>query len=339
MIERMPQSLASQVRILSRLSSTSSQSFRSPIRLNPRPFPSIPSHHRPRRPYANYAPNNSQDPLQPIPQQSSHGINQAPTQNLQQDSSNTSAPFATNFQPPPPPPPKPKRSLRPFIYATIFFTIGAASGQYVRYIISPLPLPTPNTPDDALLTTTIKTMATNLPLVKSLSENPAWRSWDAYSIFTPLEKEHRITSGPLGGARGLGGYQRIFHNESTGEFISVVWIGGALAGWPGVVHGGLIAKLLDESMGRCAISRFPVKTGVTANLEIQYRKPTVTNGFYVIRCKPIEEGSTERKSYVRGTLEMMNGLVCVEAKGLFVLPKNLENTSLALLERRSNVGF
>lgn len=144
----------------------------------------------------------------------------------------------------------------------------------------------------------------------------------------------------MGGSRGLGGYQRIFHNASTGEFVSVVWIGGALAGWPSIVHGGLIATVMDESMGRCAIAKFPARTGVTANLDFNYRAPAVTNAFYVVRAWPVAEGSTERKGFVQGRLDTVNGKVCMEARGLFVLPKKLPESALKPIElKKLDEGF
>jgi acyl-coenzyme A thioesterase PaaI-like protein len=176
--------------------------------------------------------------------------------------------------------------------------------------------------------------------VKALSTDPEWRSWDAYSTFTPEEKRHRITSGPLGGARGLGGYQRIFHNAKTGEFITVVWIGSALSGWPGVTHGGVTATILDESMGRCAIARFPVQTGMTAYLNFNFVKPVRTRGFCVVRANPIVDRSTERKGFVKGRLESLNGDALVLAEGLFVIPKNLPPSALKPIELSNpDVGF
>lgn len=118
----------------------------------------------------------------------------------------------------------------------------------------------------------------------------------------------------------------------------MLWIGGALAGWPGVCHGGLLATVLDESLGRCAILRFAAKTGVTANLEIKYLKPTMTNTFVVIRCLPILEGSTDRKGYVEGRVETLDGKICVEAKALFVAPKKLQLRTL-YTEVKEGEGF
>lgn len=87
-----------------------------------------------------------------------------------------------------------------------------------------------------------------------------------------------------------------------------------------MTHGGVTATLMDESLGRCAIRQFPGRTGVTANLELNYLKPVVTNSFYVIRAVP-ELGATERKCWVSARLETLEGVVCVEAKALFVVPK------------------
>lgn len=208
----------------------------------------------------------------------------------------------------------------------------------MRLVVSPPPLPVPDTPEDAALNKYISAQASKLPIIQSLSNDPAFKAWDAYSTFSPTERLHRLTTGPLGGSRGLGGYQRVFHNKDTGEVISVLWIGGALAGWPGVCHGGLLATVLDESLGRCAILRFAAKTGVTANLEIKYLKPTMTNTFVVIRCLPILEGSTDRKGYVEGRVETLDGKICVEAKALFVAPKKLQLRTL-YTEVKEGEGF
>ncbi|ESZ92412.1 hypothetical protein SBOR_7220 [Sclerotinia borealis F-4128] len=226
----------------------------------------------------------------------------------------------------PPPSPRKTRSLRPTIYASIFLLIGLTAGQYVSLVLSPPPLPEPSSPPDELMTSWLHAQASKIPLVQSLTEDPIWQSWDAYSTFTPEERPHRLTTGPLGGSRGLGGYQRVFYNSATGEFITVVYLGGALQGWPGVVHGGLIATIMDESLGRCAIRQLAAGTGVTAQLELRYLKPSVTNAFYVVRAMPVvgEGAGGERKRWVEGRLETLEGRVCVEAKGLFVVPKNYE---------------
>jgi len=173
----------------------------------------------------------------------------------------------------------------------------------------------------------LTSQASKLPIVQSLSTDPAWTSHDAYTSLPIPERSARLTTGPLAGARALGGYQRVFQNAETGEVVTVVWFGGAIAGWPGVTHGGVIATVMDESLGRCAIRQFPGRSGVTANLELNYLKPVVTNSFYVIRAVP-EQGVTERKCWVQGRLETLEGRVCVESRALFVVPKKYKTRAL-----------
>lgn len=173
----------------------------------------------------------------------------------------------------------------------------------------------------------IHQQAATLPVVQSLSADPAWVSHEAYTSLPPAERARRITTGALAGARALGGFQRVFTHVQTGEVVTVVWLGGAVAGWPGVTHGGAIATMLDETLGRCAARGLEGSTGVTAHLELNYLTPVQTNGFYVVRATPQvapDDGTgdgSRRKMWVRGRLETTQGRVCVEARALFVVPK------------------
>lgn len=124
----------------------------------------------------------------------------------------------------------------------------------------------------------------------------------------------------MGGSAGIA-IQRVFWLEDEARAISVVWFGRCLAGWPGVVHGGALATVLDESLGRVALRSLPGKIGVTANLNLNYRSQTLTDDYYVIRVELVAGEMTDRKAKVRGTLETLNGEVCVQAEGLFVVPK------------------
>lgn len=195
-------------------------------------------------------------------------------------------------------------------------------------VISPPPLPLPGSDEDKLMVEYLTKAAERLPIVKTLMEDPVWEHHEAYEGSTVESKHRHLMAGALAGARGIGGFQRIFYNQATGECICVVHIGGAVAGWPGVTHGGLIASILDEVLGRAAILQLPARTGVTANLQLKYLKPVVTNDFYVIRSAPEKEGATPTKQWVSGRLERMDGGVCTEARALFVVPKNLKTQRL-----------
>ncbi|KAI1140719.1 HotDog domain-containing protein [Hypoxylon sp. FL0543] len=231
-----------------------------------------------------------------------------------------------------PPPARPRRR-RGLYYSTVFLLVGLSLGTVLRLTLAPPPLPAPGSAEDEYLASTIQARGAALPLVQQLTADPSWDSWDAYAGFHEQPNARRlvssrITSGPLSGSRGLP-FQRVFHNAATGEVVSVVYFGAGTAGWPGVVHGGTLATVLDESLGRCAILRFPARTGVTARLELAYRRPTLAGGYYVVRTRPMvaageDPAKSARKMWVEGTLETLEGKTCVEAKALFVVPKGVQ---------------
>ncbi|RYP66213.1 hypothetical protein DL770_008846 [Monosporascus sp. CRB-9-2] len=239
--------------------------------------------------------------------------------------------------------PKPPRRRRGrLLYAAFFLLIGTTLGSLFRITIAPPDLPEPGTPEDEHLLAVIRRKAAALPLVQRLEADPEWTSWDAYSGIEDSgteatldagaaprrqRREARLTSGALAGSRGLA-YQRVFRNDATGECLSGVYFGGGTAGWPGVVHGGCLATVLDESLGRCAILRFPSRTGVTATLELTYKAPPRTEAFYVVRARPASGEAapekSDRKAWVEGSVETLDGQTCVLAKALFVVPKGIK---------------
>lgn len=157
--------------------------------------------------------------------------------------------------------PAPRRPRLPWIYATTFLFLGLATGQLVRLTVIPPPLPVPGSDHDAVLLDALHAQADALPIVRELRAHAAdWKEWPAYSAIRSPHREHRLSTGPMAGARGLG-VQRVFWNEREQRAISVMYFGGGLSGWPGVVHGGTVATVMDESLGRVAIRQLAQKTG------------------------------------------------------------------------------
>jgi acyl-coenzyme A thioesterase PaaI-like protein len=104
----------------------------------------------------------------------------------------------------------------------------------------------------------------------------------------------------------------------------VVFIGRGLEGWPNIVHGGALATVLDENMGRAAVRTFPERTGVTANLQVNYRAPAWSDNFFELHTTVDQGQSTDRKAYVNSEVRDHTGTVCAEATGVFVVPKKLK---------------
>lgn len=86
-------------------------------------------------------------------------------------------------------------------------------------------------------------------------------------------------------------------------------------GFPGVLHGGILAALVDEAMAwsMWAADR---ALGVTAKMEMRYRKPVSPDGPLTVRGRVTR--ARGRRFEVEARLEDASGDVLVEASALFL---------------------
>ena len=95
-------------------------------------------------------------------------------------------------------------------------------------------------------------------------------------------------------------------------------------GWPGVLHGGIMATLMDETMGRAAFLK--KLWMVTAKLELTYRKPVPLGQTLTISARIVElRGS---RMMTAGQLLLADGTVAVEASGLYLRVPDQQKASL-----------
>ena len=75
------------------------------------------------------------------------------------------------------------------------------------------------------------------------------------------------------------GLQLEFYESSPGEVTVNTTIPDRYQGYPGVVHGGIVAALVDEALGRVHMGNDPENPRFmyTAKLSIRYRKPVPIN--------------------------------------------------------------
>ncbi|KAL4904960.1 HotDog domain-containing protein [Aspergillus multicolor] len=133
------------------------------------------------------------------------------------------------------------------------------------------------------------------------------------------------------------------------EIIATAYLSTHLTGHAGYIHGGLLGVLFDDAFARLAAEIFSSRTGMTANLTLDFRAPAMTGRVYVYRVE-IERVEKERKVWVRGSMrclkefgvqemlkrsvesanevddgglsvEERDGVLVAEARGLFVEPK------------------
>ncbi len=86
-------------------------------------------------------------------------------------------------------------------------------------------------------------------------------------------------------------------------------------GYPGVVHGGIIAAILDECGGRAHMLE-PDRFLVTAQLNVRYRLPVPTDTDLIV----IGEAGDRRGrvSYAHSEIQNMNGEVLADAELVLV---------------------
>ncbi len=68
-----------------------------------------------------------------------------------------------------------------------------------------------------------------------------------------------------------------FYDNGEDEVHSQYSVAEAYNGYPGVVHGGIVATMLDEAIGRVAFIADHHHFMMTVRLQVKYRHPVPTN--------------------------------------------------------------
>ncbi|CAK9439646.1 uncharacterized protein LODBEIA_P37460 [Lodderomyces beijingensis] len=89
-------------------------------------------------------------------------------------------------------------------------------------------------------------------------------------------------------------------SEESNFSVTFLRLGDQLSGHRGIVHGGLLATLLDEITCRLGFLNFASLRGVTANLNINYHNPTAVNRWICVKCTTTRKEG--RKCWVRGEI-------------------------------------
>ncbi|OKP13213.1 hypothetical protein PENSUB_1313 [Penicillium subrubescens] len=161
-------------------------------------------------------------------------------------------------------------------------------------------------------TANLDAVISQLPLVQSLRQSrKTYKESRPHLAIPPAIRQHHFVGGSLAGTGklALAPYMWTSSRKSKTEsgrtthvssVVSVFHIGRDLCGHPGFVHGGLLSVLFDEVFARCVSAAFPSGLGMTANLNVDFRKPALPDRFYVLRAETTKvEG---RKAWVEGKM-------------------------------------
>ncbi len=91
-------------------------------------------------------------------------------------------------------------------------------------------------------------------------------------------------------------------------------------GYPGVVHGGIVAAILDETAGRAILLNDPMNLMVTIKLEVAYKHPTPTDTNLTVIGRARRE--TRRRALVEGEIVLPDGTVTATCNAIIVQPPN-----------------
>ena len=105
-------------------------------------------------------------------------------------------------------------------------------------------------------------------------------------------------------------------SDGEGRAWSDFRLGAPYEGPPGLVHGGVVALILDQVLGHAvSTSGLP---GMTGTLTIRYRQGTPLGD---LRCEAWVDRRQGIKTWGVGHVLNPDGEVTAEAEGLFILPK------------------
>ena len=118
------------------------------------------------------------------------------------------------------------------------------------------------------------------------------------------------------GVENEGGLGASFYQTEDGQVACVFTPSGAHQGFPGRLHGGIASSILDEVISRALHIDSPHIWGVTAKLELRYKKPLPLG----VPLRALGRITNENRHLFDGTGEIYtpDGEVAVTAVGKFV---------------------
>jgi acyl-coenzyme A thioesterase PaaI-like protein len=176
-------------------------------------------------------------------------------------------------------------------------------------------------------------METDDQPMEELSENPEFGKMEKHLIdtlgytridqnilskFTQTQIEKNAIHGTLSGYSMITRYHVFQKPDLSSELLVLVQIGDHLCGHPGIVHGGIISAIFDNTFGWLYITG-KLPPSFTANLTINFRKPLYANSVGIV--KAVLEKTEGRKIFMKASWEGKDNEIYAEATTLFVIPK------------------
>lgn len=143
------------------------------------------------------------------------------------------------------------------VLSTTAYTIGSIYPPTPLSILfpraAPAPPDDPTSPESLAYTDSLEKHLQNIPLLQSLRQQIDKDEWYEARPYQNFPEERRVNNLTAGALRGPGKLAlpplvRVKRDESEGY--AFIHLGRGLCGHDGIIHGGLLATLLDETLAR-----------------------------------------------------------------------------------------
>jgi uncharacterized protein (TIGR00369 family) len=108
------------------------------------------------------------------------------------------------------------------------------------------------------------------------------------------------------------GLKMTFYDNGLDETRCDYTIPDQYQGYPGIAHGGIVAAMLDEAVGRVSLINDPNHFMMTVKLELKYRQPVPTETPLTLIGKMLRLRG--RLAVATGELRLPDGTIAAEAE-------------------------
>jgi len=113
------------------------------------------------------------------------------------------------------------------------------------------------------------------------------------------------------------GLKARFYELEDGQLMAIFDPAEEHQGYPGRLHGGIAATILDETIGRAIMLAHSGNIwGVTVDFSMKLRKPVPINGEIRVLARIVSEG--KRSFQGEGEIILADGQVAIEGKGKYL---------------------
>ena len=113
------------------------------------------------------------------------------------------------------------------------------------------------------------------------------------------------------------GLKSSFYELEDGQLMAIFQPADGHQGYPGRLHGGIAATILDETIGRAIMLAHSGNIwGVTIDFSMKLRKPVPINGEVRVLARIVSEGKRSFKG--EGEILLADNQVAVEGKGRYL---------------------